>query len=212
MTELKKAYIRVDVAKLRNAVAIVEAGRDGEIRYAGEIDASPESMRRLVGKLASTYERLHFCYKAGPTGYGLHRQITGLGHSRMVVAPSLIPRKASDRIKTNRRDASALARLLRAVRVSAAMPAQEEGRRGANRKRFRHGWPGASGRSRDRRSWLTDAACQSGACLSRSLRPLISTEGSRASSAAMANTSIVPVVFRSAWTGWCLRNRRSLLR
>jgi transposase len=38
----------------------MEVGRDGEIRYVGEIDASPESMRRLVGKLASTYERLHF--------------------------------------------------------------------------------------------------------------------------------------------------------
>jgi len=119
MTELKEAYIGIDVAKLRNAVAIAEAGREGEIRYLGEVDASPESMRRLVGKLASKYERLHFCYEAGPTGYGLHRQITDLGHACIVVAPSLIPRKASDKVKTNRRDATALARLLRAGELTA---------------------------------------------------------------------------------------------
>ena len=76
-------------------------------------------MKRLVGKLACKYERLHFCYEAGPTGYGLHRQITDLGHSCMVVAPSLIPKRASDRIKTNRRDATALARLLRAGELAA---------------------------------------------------------------------------------------------
>jgi transposase len=99
---------------LRNAVAIADAGRDGEIRYIGEVDASLDSMKRLIRKLASKYERLNFCYEAGPTGYGLHRLITELGHSCMVTAPSLIPRKPSDRVKTNRRDATALARLLRA--------------------------------------------------------------------------------------------------
>ena len=75
---------------------------------------SPESMRRLSAKLAGKHERLHFCYEAGPTGYGLHRLLTGLGHSCVVVAPSLIPRKPGDRVKTNRRDALSLARLLRA--------------------------------------------------------------------------------------------------
>jgi transposase len=119
MTELREAYVGIDVAKLRNAVAIAEDGRDGEIRYVGEVDASPESMRRLVVKLASKYGRLHFCYEAGPTGYGLHRQITDLGHACIVVAPSLIPRKASDKVKTNRRDATALARLLRAGELTA---------------------------------------------------------------------------------------------
>ncbi len=114
MSFLNEAYIGIDVAKLQNAVAIAEAGREGEIRYIGEVDASPESMKRLVVKFASKYARLHFCYEAGPTGYGLHRLITDLGHSCTVVAPSLIPRKASDRAKTNRRDATALARLLRA--------------------------------------------------------------------------------------------------
>jgi transposase len=57
---------------------------------------------------------VHFCCEAGPTGYGLHRLITGLGHDCTVVAPSLVPRKPGDRVKTNRRDAVALARLPRA--------------------------------------------------------------------------------------------------
>ena len=56
-------------------------------------------MRRLAAKLAGKYERLHFCYEAGPTGYGLHRLLTGLGHSCVVVAPSLIPRKPGDRVR-----------------------------------------------------------------------------------------------------------------
>ena len=109
-----EAFIGIDVAKLRNAVAIADAGRDGEVRFYGEVDASPDSMRRLAARLAGKYQRLHFCYEAGPTGYGLHRLLTGLGHSCIVVAPSLIPRKPSDRVKTNRRDALTLARLLRA--------------------------------------------------------------------------------------------------
>ena len=114
MTAPKEVFVGIDVAKLRNAVAIADAGRDGEIRYMGEFDASPESMTRLIKKLAAKNDELHFCYEAGPTGYGLHRLITELGHSCVVVAPSLIPRKAGDRIKTNRRDAIGLARLLRA--------------------------------------------------------------------------------------------------
>ena len=109
-----EAFVGIDVAKLRNAVAVADAGRDGEVRFYGEVDASPESMRRLAAKLAGKHQRLHFCYEAGPTGYGLHRLLTGLGHSCVVVAPSLVPRKPSDRIKTNRRDALTLARLPRA--------------------------------------------------------------------------------------------------
>src|SRR4051812_28691934 len=114
MAETTEAFVGIDVAKLRNAVAVADAGRDGEVRFYGEVDASPESMRRLAAKLASKHERLHFCYEAGPTGYGLHRLLTGLGHSCVVVAPSLIPRKPGDRVHPSRRDALSLARLLRA--------------------------------------------------------------------------------------------------
>src|SRR4051794_29327898 len=68
MAETKEAFVGIDVAKLRNAVAVAAAGRDGEVRFYGEVDASAESMRRLAAKLAGKYERLHFCYEAGPTG------------------------------------------------------------------------------------------------------------------------------------------------
>ena len=119
MAEPREAFVGIDVAKLRNAVAVADAGRDGEVRFFGEVDASPESMRRLAAKLAARYDRLTFCYGAGPTGYGLHRLLTDLGHACMVVAPSLIPRKPSDRVKTNRRDALTLARLLRAGELTA---------------------------------------------------------------------------------------------
>ena len=88
--------------------------RRGELRYLGEISADPESVRRLVAKLEKRHGQLHFCYEAGPTGYGLYRQLTKLGHQCSVVAPSLIPRRPVDRIKTNRRDAQQLARMLRA--------------------------------------------------------------------------------------------------
>jgi transposase len=65
-------------------------------------------------KLAGRHQRLAFCYEAGPTGYGLHRQITALGHDCAVIAPSLIPKRPGERVKTNRRDAVTLARLHRA--------------------------------------------------------------------------------------------------
>jgi transposase len=119
MEQYSEAYIGLDVSKLRNAVAVAEGGRNGEIRYLGELDNTPEATRKLVMKLAAKYERLHFCYEAGPTGYGLHRWPTGLGHSCTVVAPSLIPQRADDRVKTNRRDAQGLAKLLRAGELTA---------------------------------------------------------------------------------------------
>ena len=114
MGEYTEVFIGIDAAKARNAVAVAEGGRGGEVRYLGEVDASEQGMRRVVARIAAKYDRVHFCYEAGPTGYGLHRLVTGLGHACTVVAPSLIPRKPGDRVKTNRRDAVALARLLRA--------------------------------------------------------------------------------------------------
>lgn len=85
-----------------------------EVRYLGEVSTSAESMRRIVKRFADKYERVYFCYEAGPTGYGLHRLIASFDHDCMVVAPSLIPKKPGDRVKTNRRDALTLAKLLRA--------------------------------------------------------------------------------------------------
>ena len=62
MTGSREAFVGIDAAKLRNAVAIADDGREGEVRYLGEFDATPEGMRRLVARLAAKYGRLHFCY------------------------------------------------------------------------------------------------------------------------------------------------------
>lgn len=111
---IPEVFVGIDVAKTRNAVAVAEGSRGGEVRYLGEVVASLDNMRKVVTKLATKYKKIHFCYEAGSTGYGLYRLITDLGHSCSVVAPSLIPRKPGDRVKTNRRDAEGLAKLLRA--------------------------------------------------------------------------------------------------
>jgi hypothetical protein len=107
MSDHSEAFVAFDTSKLRNAVAIADGGRGGEVRFLGEIENSAAATAKLVRKLAGKYQRLTFCYEAGPTGYGLHRQISGLGQACIVVAPSLIPKKAGDRVKTNRRDALA---------------------------------------------------------------------------------------------------------
>lgn len=114
MKRCREAFVGIDTAKARNAVAVAEGGRDGEVRYLGEFGTAPDVVVKLVRKLSERYETLYFCYEAGPTGYGLYRQLIALGHSCVVVAPSLIPRRPGERVKTNRRDAQSLARLLRA--------------------------------------------------------------------------------------------------
>lgn len=119
MEQNSEAFIGIDTSKLRNAVAIAEAGRMGELRYLGEIATTEAATRKLVGKLETKYSKLTFCTEAGPTGYGLHRLIESLGHDSIVVAPSLTPVKPGDRIKTNRRDAENLARLSRAGELTA---------------------------------------------------------------------------------------------
>lgn len=119
MGDHSEAFIGFDTSKLRNAVAIADGIRGGELRFVGEIENSAAATAKLVRKLAAKYQRLTFCYEAGPTGYGLYRQIKGLGHECVVVAPSLIPRKPGDRVKTNRRDAMSLARQLRAGELTA---------------------------------------------------------------------------------------------
>lgn len=109
-----EAFVGLDVSKLHNAVAVADAGRKGEIRYMGEIANTPEATRKLVAKLSAKYDELHFCYEAGPTGYGLYRCLQDLGQDCIVIAPTAMPRRPGDRVKTNRRDAVDLARLLRA--------------------------------------------------------------------------------------------------
>ncbi len=108
-----KGFIGLDTHKKTIAVAIASDGRDGEVRYFGEIANDPVAVEKLSHRLSAKYRELNFCYEAGPCGYGLQRQLAALGHECIVVAPSLIPVK-TDRIKNDRRDAVALARLHRA--------------------------------------------------------------------------------------------------
>ena len=119
MGEYSEAFVAFDTSKMKHAVAIADGGRGGEVRFLGDVASTPARVERLTRKLAERYARLHFCYEAGPTGYGLYRQIRELGHDCMVVAPSPIPKKPGERIKTNRRDAVTLARLLRAGELTA---------------------------------------------------------------------------------------------
>src|SRR5260370_20308393 len=98
MSYHSEAFVAFDTSKLRNAVSIADSGRMGEIRFLGEIENCTTATAKLVRKLAGKYERLTFCYEAGPTGYELYRQIKSLGQECIVVAPSLIPKKPGDRV------------------------------------------------------------------------------------------------------------------
>lgn len=100
-------YVGLDVHAETIAVAISE--RRGEVRSLGTIPNRPEAVRKLVKKLGDK-KTLRVCYEAGPTGYPLYWQLTQMGVRCEVVAPSMIPRKPGDRVKTDRRDAEKLAR------------------------------------------------------------------------------------------------------
>lgn len=106
-------FVGLDVHADTIAVAVAEAGRAGEVRAVGTIPNRPEAVRKLVQRLGGA-KGMHACYEAGPTGYPLYWQLTELGVECDVVAPTLVPVKAGDRVKTDRRDALKLARCLRA--------------------------------------------------------------------------------------------------
>ncbi len=119
-------YVGLDVHKKSIVAAMAMAG-EGEARLLGSVAHEPEAVARLMRRLGSPKGVL-VCYEAGPCGYALQRQVESLGITCVVVAPSLIPRKPGDRVKTDRRDALKLARLLRAGELTpvwAPDPAQE---------------------------------------------------------------------------------------
>ena len=105
----KIRFVGLDVHADTIAVAVAEP--DGEVRSLGTIPNRLESIRKVVSKLGPV-KQLKTCYEAGPTGYVLYWQLTALGVMCEVVAPSLVPVKPGDRVKTDRRDAAKLARQL----------------------------------------------------------------------------------------------------
>jgi len=109
-------FIGLDVHADTITVAVAEP--NGEVRPMGTIPNRLESVRKLVAKLAPATQ-LRACYEAGPTGYVLYWQLTALGVDCQVVAPALVPTKAGDRVKTDRRDAAKLARCHRAGDLTA---------------------------------------------------------------------------------------------
>lgn len=112
-------FIGLDVHKATISVAVADGKRGGEVRSWGVIPNRADEVKKVVEKLSGRARELHFCYEAGPCGYGLHRQLVEHGHDCIVVAPSLIPVKTGDRVKTDRRDALMLARLHRAGELTA---------------------------------------------------------------------------------------------
>src|ERR1700722_20078147 len=112
-------YVGLDVHKDTIAVALAEAGIRGDVREYGKIANTPAALKALVAKLSRGGHGLRFCYEAGPCGYGIQRQLSTAGLGCIVVAPSLIPKKPGDRVKTDRRDAINLAKLHRAGELTA---------------------------------------------------------------------------------------------
>ena len=111
--------VGLDVHKDEIVVALAEDGLRGEVRVYGRTANTPAALHRLVRKLGQEGVELQFCYEAGPCGYGIQRQLSASGHDCVVVAPSLIPKRPGDRIKTDRRDAAGLAKLPRAGELTA---------------------------------------------------------------------------------------------
>ena len=111
-------YIGLDQHAATIAVAVAEGGRDGEVRSLGTIANRQEAISKLVAKLG-TPETLRFCYEAGPCGYGLYWQLVKLGAQCEVIAPTLIPTKPGERVKTDRLDAEKLARCHRSGDLTA---------------------------------------------------------------------------------------------
>lgn len=118
-------YVGLDTHKETITVSVADAG-GGSARFFGEVANRPAAIRKLLQRLSPQGEVVSYCYEAGPCGYGVYRQITELGHDCMVVAPSLIPTRPGDRVKTDRRDSEALTRLHRAGKLTAVWVPDEE--------------------------------------------------------------------------------------
>ena len=93
-------YVGLDVHKDSIVVAVAVGGLRGEVREYGRIANTSAALDRLLRKLGGDGMTLRFCYEAGPCGYGIQRRLSARGHECVVVAPSLIPKRAGDRVKS----------------------------------------------------------------------------------------------------------------
>lgn len=110
-------YVGLDVHK--ESITVAYAINGGEVESMGKIGTTPTDIARLCKRLRSKAQQVRVVYEAGPCGYGLYRRLSKQGFDCMVCAPSLIPRKPGERVKTDRRDSIKLARSLRAGDLSA---------------------------------------------------------------------------------------------
>lgn len=142
-------FIGLDVHKADISVGTADAGR-GEAGFYGTIENASHAYLKLAKKLSKGGEGVLFCYEAGPCGYGIYRQLTKAGYDCVVIAPSLIPKKAGDRVKTDRRDAVSLARLLRAGELTSIWVPDREQEAMRDLTRAREDMKGMERKSRQR--------------------------------------------------------------
>jgi transposase len=186
-------FVGMDVHKESIDISLAEEGRDGEVRRYGVIPGDLEAVAKMVRALRAPNRRLRFVYEAGPCGFGIHRYLTGQGEDCVVVNPSSMPKRSGDRIKTDRRDGDALARLhgageltaidiptpddealrdlVRAREDAVGLSTQAKHRLKAFLLRQGRRYPGRAGWTHPYRRWLADLSFP----LARSTSPCRST-------------------------------------
>jgi hypothetical protein len=185
----KELYIGLDVHREAVAIAVAEQGRKGEVRDYGQISNDLHALEKFITRLGQTHGKrvtLRACYEAGPCGFGVARRLQQLGVECAVVAPSLTPTRAGDRLKTDKRDARKLARLLRAGELTAIYIPEptDEAIRAICAGRAAMRWmigPAAAGSSAQGVSVATRVSLPGKKRLERSARTLLTRTGAGAS-------------------------------